>query len=553
MNEAFEVLDAAALRGWSEHGLRSLLAVRGRIDALNVFPVPDSDTGTNLVRTLAGALCHASRLPAHADPAELTAAAARGALYSARGNSGIILSQAIRGFASAVAAGGDLDGAGLADALAAVAAGARAAVATPVEGTILTAADEAAAAARDAPAGASLLVVAEAAARAAQEALGRTPSQLAALRGPGVVDSGAAGFTILLATLAAVLAGKNLSPRARADRARRSLDRARDAAAAVAAASAGGSGDAGPVPAHGFHPDDHDHGAGEFEVMYVLRASEPDADALRERLGAVGHSVAVVGGPDGAAGGLWHVHVHADVPLETLARIGTMEQVCVRSLRESARGDVGVVACTRAPGLAAPLARAGATVALHPDAAGIARAAADTGAHEVLVLPCDDDSARVADDVCPGPGRAAGSAARQPWRVVGTRTELAVLAVASEWVAGQGAAAQAERAERLAGRARTTALDLPTSDVTHAGGATATATAASDAEASAVAAAVGALLRGEDEVVTVVLGARVLAEPARRDAVVAAVEAAVREAAPDAEVLVLDGSQERPDLLVGAE
>ena len=187
-------------------------ARRAEIDALNVFPVPDGDTGTNLYLTLDAALdsvAPSTRRPASSATATLAqecSALARSMLLTARGNSGVILSQLVRGFAEAIADSGQPEAgpAVIADGMARASARAYASVMRPEEGTILTvakAAAEAGAAAVDE----GLPAVAEAALDAATEALGATTAPAAALERAGVVDAGAAGYLLLLEALARVV------------------------------------------------------------------------------------------------------------------------------------------------------------------------------------------------------------------------------------------------------------------------------------------------------------------------------------------------------------
>ncbi|WP_345945196.1 DAK2 domain-containing protein, partial [Streptomyces albus] len=187
-------LDAAAVRRWCALGRESLRAHRARMDAINVFPVADGDTGTNLCLTFEAAAEAAP--PPHADTAAQDAlrAMARAALLGARGNSGTILAEYLRGMAEGLAAGPEPEAA-LPAALLGAAEAAYAAVAHPVEGTMLTVATAAADAARagDDPAA------------AAQRALAATPGQLDALSRAGVVDAGALGLTALLGALWAAL------------------------------------------------------------------------------------------------------------------------------------------------------------------------------------------------------------------------------------------------------------------------------------------------------------------------------------------------------------
>lgn len=499
MADTLTVLGPAAVRRWFEQGLRSLLAVRRQVDVLNVFPVPDGDTGTNLVLTLAGAARAAGRLGPEADLTALTAAAARGALVGARGNSGVILSQAMRGLARSVAGRESLDGPATAAALTAAAEDARLAVARPVEGTVLTVAAAAARAARQAP-DQSLAGVVTAAAQGAARALADTRSQLADLAEREVVDAGAAGYTILLEALAAVVDG-----------AAPATARAREALASLWSAPRPAAD--GPACALGAGVVGEAAGGG-LEVMYVLHATAAEAAALRERLDAAGESVAVVGGSAGERG-LWQVHVHTTDPAAVLA--AGAEQVCVRSLTAPA---TGVVACTRLPGLAAPLAATGAVVAVHPDPAGIERAVVDAAAREVLLLPCDEESAALAGRVLAEGALLPGA---QRVGVAATRSEPAVLAVAAEQQPGVPAAARLAAADDVAGRVRT-----------------------ARSTAAGLEGAVGRLVRPTDELVTAVVGSGA-------GAVADRLRSAVGAVAAEAEVVVLDAGVPGPELLLGVQ
>ena len=196
--DVLEALDADAVRRWSRAAVESLDAHRAEIDELNVFPVPDRDTGTNLSLTMRAA-ADALAADGAADAGAALHIFARGAVLGARGNSGVILSQLLRGLADAVADAPTCDGVLLRAGLQLGAVQARAAVAQPVEGTILTVASAAA----DAAASSSTLVeVVRCAAAAADEALQRTPQQLPVLAQAGVVDAGGRGLVLLLDALA---------------------------------------------------------------------------------------------------------------------------------------------------------------------------------------------------------------------------------------------------------------------------------------------------------------------------------------------------------------
>lgn len=531
MADALQVLDARSVRRWFEHALRSLLAVREQVDVLNVFPVPDGDTGTNLVLTLAGAADAAAQLPADASLTRLTAGAARGALVNARGNSGVILSQAMRGLAHGVAGLDEVDGAAFARALTSAADGAREAVDRPVEGTILTVADAAARASRDV-ADQPLLAVVQAAVRAAVTALEDTRGQLPVLTEREVVDAGGAGFVILLGALESVVDGGGRLDETTTRRARETLAELWSEPRPALA----GHGCSLGASVVGAGHDMTDPG-GAFEVMYVVRAGEPAATELRARLDRAGDSVAVVGGVDDDGDGLWQVHVHTDDPAAVLADPSVMTQVCVRSLTAPA---LPVVACTRVPALAASLAQTGAGVCVHPDDAGLRRAVVDTGAPEVLLLPCDDDAAALATSVfasTAGPAEPAAPSfgARQQVHVLDSRDEAVVLGVVSELVAGT-MAAEGDAADH-----RRTAVEA----LARSRGGACDAADAGDA--------VARLARPEDELLMVVTGARLATDTAGREDVLAEVTAALAQRAPSAEVIVLDGGQHRPDLLLGAQ
>src|SRR5919201_4959767 len=171
-----------------------------RINALNVFPVPDGDTGTNMSLTLRAAADALRDLPSSATAGEVAQASYRAAMLGARGNSGVILSQLLSGFASALKDAQEMGPRELAQALSEASDVAYAAVSRPVEGTILTVAREAARAANEAAAepDADLVGVLERTLAAASTAVAATPGQLEVLARAGVVDSGGEGFRVIL-------------------------------------------------------------------------------------------------------------------------------------------------------------------------------------------------------------------------------------------------------------------------------------------------------------------------------------------------------------------
>lgn len=203
------VIDGVRLLSWARRAAQELETHREEINSLNVFPVPDSDTGSNMAHTMTAAVKQAEALEESAGVAEIASALAVGSVKGARGNSGVVLSQVLRGVAQA-AAEGELGAASVADALNNAVGYVDRAISDPVEGTILTVLREAAEAARGALSGtdaAELSHVAGAAVAAAEDALAKTPSQLAELRAAGVVDAGGRGLVLLLTALRDEVAG----------------------------------------------------------------------------------------------------------------------------------------------------------------------------------------------------------------------------------------------------------------------------------------------------------------------------------------------------------
>lgn len=351
--------ESAELRHWLESGAKAVKRAREKLDAINVFPVADSDTGTNLYLTLQEGNRAVAKLPASASHREVVAAFARGALIGARGNSGVIVSQYLSAFLSMLDDRGGLTKAkpiDIADSLEAASDAAYAAVSSPVEGTILTVARAAAKGAHDAvakKAGREATIVA--AVVAARVGLAQTHEDLPSAREAGVVDAGAAGLVLQLEMLAETLGGPN---------ALSSIDEVEWEVTASA------RGDVVTV-AGGAHA--HESG-GSYEVMFVTRSDDAKTgDVLQAELEVVGDSVTVSG-----SHGLWQAHVHTDVPDQAVA-LGAdahARQIFVRNVamgHGNDRSSTGVVALTSCPGLAAALADAGAVVLVVPDAALLKR------------------------------------------------------------------------------------------------------------------------------------------------------------------------------------
>jgi DAK2 domain fusion protein YloV len=370
-------LDAVSLRRWARLGLDALGRHRGEIDALNVFPVPDGDTGTNMLLTFEAGAVALEECGTDVASGEAAARLARGALLGARGNSGIILSQLLQGAADALS---EIDARRssahrtVSDALRRGVDSAYDAVARPQEGTILSVARAAADAVAAAGPGTSLAATVTLAADAAGAALARTPDQLEVLRRAGVVDAGGRGLVVLLDALVEAVTGEHreLAPMAPA------------------------------LP----REDAFLETGGAYEVMYLVDAQEAAAQALRHVLADLGDSVVVVGG-----GALWNVHVHTDdvgAAIEAGIVAGRPSRVRVTDLRaDAARRGVRpharrVVAVAHGPGTAALLEAAGARVVraaarVAPSTAELLEAVRTAGSDEVVVLPSESDIRAVAE------------------------------------------------------------------------------------------------------------------------------------------------------------
>ena len=379
---------SSRLRHWIDSGTRAVLRERDRLDAINVFPVADSDTGTNLYLTLMEGTRAVARLPVDASHREVVAAFARGCLMGARGNSGVIVSQYLSAFLAEIDARGGLDnvkGPGIVDAFDFAADAAYDAVGEPMEGTILSIARAAARGGRGAlDAGGDVASIAVAAVIEARVELSRTTEVLAEAREAGVVDAGAAGLVLQLEMLAETLAG----PEALA-----ALDEvewevnARTEGRTPAEAAVHAFGDASSTR------------LGAYEVMFVAHrkrvpagtAPEDKGPSLKSRLREIGEGVAVTAGAE-----VWHAHVHTDHPESAIevARATDASHVVVRHIPTSAaraRMHTGIVALTACPGLAAALAGSAGAVLVAPNPEGVgedelARAVRDASTGRVIVV-----------------------------------------------------------------------------------------------------------------------------------------------------------------------
>ena len=356
--EPLTALDTAALAEAMRTYAVALDRHRVTIDRLNVYPVPDGDTGTNMALTLAAV---GEELDgAGTGRAEVCAAISHGGLMGARGNSGVIVSQILRGLAATLSPsdepgsansldGPPIDAELLAAGLAAASVAADGAVMRPVEGTILSVARVSAQAAQQAiaddgsaDAGARLVTMLERARRAGQAALERTPQQLPVLADAGVVDAGAAGYLLLLDALLTVTDGRPLPDE---------VELPAEVAAVIADGAAGippAGEETDPLAAqraelHSHLDDDgaaghdeHDPSGTRYEVMFLLAAPDEDMDQFKAAWDALGDSIAIVGGD-----GLWNCHIHTDdigPVIEAGIDVGRPHRIQITDLQEQVAG-----------------------------------------------------------------------------------------------------------------------------------------------------------------------------------------------------------------------
>lgn len=378
MGDSGRPLDAAALRDWAHTAVGDLITHTDEINRLNVYPVADSDTGTNMLFTMRSALAEANTEVASGQVSRVAAALSAGALHGARGNSGVILSQILRGLADVTADGAEPAAITAPVLAAALRHGVDLVIASmggrEVPGTIVSVLRAAAGAVeRHAADGLSRALIA--AGDAAAVALDKTTEQLDVLADAGVVDAGGRGLLVLLDALCSTVTGE--------------------------------------VPARAvYEPSPHprlaeavtEHPAPRFEVMYLLGECDDAAtEELRERLNQLGESVAIA--TSGVVGG-YSVHVHTDdagAAIEAGLAFGRPRRIQVSALATAPGRPAGSWTCERAvlavvdgEGAAALFAAEGACV-LRPEpgdhvltmisAHQLLRAVVDTGAAQVMVLP----------------------------------------------------------------------------------------------------------------------------------------------------------------------
>ena len=277
-----ERLNASALRQTVVTFRDAMKAHAPGINRLNVYPVPDGDTGTNMARTLDAVVAELDQADPELEPT--CRAISHGSLMGARGNSGVILSQILRGLSGVLQHAPDATPTAVAEAFRAAATAAYQAVLKPIEGTILTVVREAAdAASVAAEAGGTLVEVLGAARTAGRAALANTPELLPVLKEAGVVDAGGAGFLLLLDAALFVVDGSPVPEPEEIDG---------PSAELLDAVAHRGAGDVSEL---------------RYEVMYFLDLDDARIEDFKQAWGRIGDSIVVVGGD-----GLWNCHVHTN-------------------------------------------------------------------------------------------------------------------------------------------------------------------------------------------------------------------------------------------------
>ena len=531
-------LDADAFRDALDVALQWFELNRDAVNAINVYPVPDGDTGTNMLLTLRAARRAADEQEGAAEGVDaFTAAMARGALLGARGNSGVILSQMVRGLAEGLEGSADAGPPQLLAAFEGAASAAYSAVATPVEGTMLTVMREAAegATARHSP-DASLASVLDATVEAARASVERTPDLLPQLRDAGVVDAGGEGVAVLLEGLRFGVLGEELPPAPEAP--------------------------VGTVQLEGVGHEGHG-----FCVEYLVSGEALDRDALAGALTAAGgDSLLVVGDPR-----TLHVHVHMESPdgaLDAGRAVGEIQNVKVEDMQaqhdewaaghEEAAGEtppVGLVAVVQGDGLRIAFRDLGATAIVdggatnNPSAGDVLEAALRAGTEHAFILPNDSNVVMTARQ----------AATQEPGRitVVPARSVAAGLAAAVAFVPGEDVEALAEDLTEAAAAVRNVEVTEAVRDTTvdgvevHIGDSIVlvdgTLKARTETPEEALMIGLAEAIGDDGEIVTLILGADAPGEAA--DSLPDLIEAAH----PDVEVEVVMGGQPHYPYLAGVE
>ena len=400
------------LRQLIESGTNWLEKNKDSINALNVFPVPDGDTGTNMLLTMRSALQELTQTTQTSVGAVIQAIS-HGALMGARGNSGVILSQLLRGLSKSLSDKDEFGAQDFATALTEASATAYKAVMKPVEGTILTVAKDAAEAAVAAAKNFDdINQIVCSAVEAAKESVQKTPSLLPILAEAGVVDAGGQGFLIFLEGMLRHLKGEPLE-----------IDTTTVSTQMMWTTLA-------------MHPEgESDYG---YEVMYLLQGTDLNIDAIRQTISTMGNSVVVVGDEKQIK-----VHIHTEepgVPLTYGVNLGILSNIVVENLqlqterfaaqeRPSAvamakaaahKGDIAVIAVSPGQGISRVFESLGASVTvpggqtMNPSTEQLLRAVESLSVDQIIILPNNKNILMTAQQV--------HTLTQKDIRVVGSKT-----------------------------------------------------------------------------------------------------------------------------------
>jgi len=363
------------------------------IDALNVFPVPDGDTGTNMLLTMRSCIEESYRAPDHSASA-VTQAMSKGALMGARGNSGVILSQIWRGLAQGLAGKESFRGSELAEALEQASVMAYKGLTNPVEGTILTVVREAAVAAKAQVSGGNddLISVMEATVSAAGESVAKTPSLLQVLREAGVVDAGGQGLYTILDGALRYLRGE--------------ADQMQFRKPQIIVTD---------IPVRLPQMLAADEEAFGYCTEFMIKGNKLDPDKIRAKLDKKGQSLIVVGDES-----IVRVHIHTLDPgnvLHYASSLGTMHQVSIRNMDEQHQdylemqkervpvGDIAIIAVVSGDGLADVFTSLGVTAivpggqTMNPSTKDLLQAVESVASDKVIILPNNKNIVPTANQV----------------------------------------------------------------------------------------------------------------------------------------------------------
>ncbi len=403
---ALETLDSQSLANLMYCFSGALQDHKESLNSLNVYPVPDGDTGSNMAATLSSVVSEINSLEENPELENIIEAISHGSLMGARGNSGVIISQILRGFVSEVksASRKDIDATLFSRALSAAASAAYEAVGNPVEGTILTVVRETAEATEKAVSEEhAFLQVAEIAREAAKRSLDSTPELLPVLARAGVVDAGGSGFLLMLDSLLHIIDDR-LMPEPE-----------------VVTVSA----DSLILDTH----DEMSNSGTRYEVMYFLEAPDDSIPDFKKAWSEIGDSIVVVGGEN-----IWNCHVHTNnigAAVEAGISVGKPYDIRVTDLFEEVAENhhdhdivdpVGcsVIAVANGDGIGQIFRSLGATLivsggqSMNPSTADLLKAVEATASEHVIILPNNSNIVAVAEQV--------DSQTSKTVRVVGTHT-----------------------------------------------------------------------------------------------------------------------------------